>query len=66
MVRMPPGSEIRHTGEQCQLWISIEGGGTIGEEAFRAGEVWLLPESGGQPSIRAAGAARFLRTWVPG
>jgi mannose-6-phosphate isomerase len=48
----------------CQLWICVEGSGTIGGEAVRAGEVWLLPEAGEQPVVR--GPARFLRTWAPG
>jgi mannose-6-phosphate isomerase len=50
--------------EKCQLWICVEGSGTIGAEAVRAGEVWLLPEAGEQPVVR--GPARFLRTWAPG
>ena len=32
---------------------------------IRAGEVWLLPETGGQPNIQADSSARFLRTYVP-
>jgi phage baseplate assembly protein gpV len=42
------------------------GRGTIGAEAFQAGEVWLLPDAGEQAAIMADGASRFLRTWVPG
>jgi mannose-6-phosphate isomerase len=65
LVRVAPGQEQRPEPEQCQLWICVEGRGTIGGEPYQSGEVWLLPESGEQPAIRAAGEARFLRTWVP-
>ena len=49
----------------CQLWVVLEGRGTMGGQPYQRGEVWLLPESGEQPSIRAAEASRFLRTWTP-
>jgi len=52
--------------EECQIWIALEGSGTIGGQPYRRGEVWLLPEVGGQPEIRAVESSRFLRTWVPG
>jgi hypothetical protein len=64
LVRLEPGEEFTPAAERCQLWICVEGAGTIGEEAVQAGEVWLLPEAGEQPVVR--GPARFLRTWVPG
>jgi hypothetical protein len=49
---------------QCQIWICIEGQAKIGGEPVRAGEAWLLPDSGEQPAIEAE-AARFLRAYVP-
>ena len=66
LVRLKAGQCFVPPPEKCQLWICLEGRGTIGAEAFRAGEVWLLPDEGEQAAIRADGAARFLRTWVPG
>jgi len=65
MVRLASGEEFTPSAETCQLWICIEGAGAIGSEPVRAGEVWLLPDSGGQPAIRGGGA-EFLRTYVPG
>jgi mannose-6-phosphate isomerase len=64
MVRLNPGEEFTPSAEKCQLWICIEGAGSIGGEAVRAGEVWLLPERGDQPVITGDGVA-FLRTYVP-
>jgi mannose-6-phosphate isomerase len=63
MVALAEDEEFTPQAETCQLFISIAGGGTIGEEAVHPGEVWLLPESGDMPTVRGAG--RFLRTWVP-
>jgi mannose-6-phosphate isomerase len=64
-VRMAPGDEQTPSPRRCQLWVCLEGAGSIGGEPFRTGEVWLLPETGPPPSIRAAGPTRFLRTYVP-
>jgi mannose-6-phosphate isomerase len=64
-VRLAPGAEMRPAAETCQLWICLEGRGRIGNAAVRGGEVWLLPETGEQPAVRAEQAARFLRTYVP-
>ncbi len=61
-VALSPGEELRPEPEVCHLWIVIEGQGTIGGQAFRPGEVWLLPD---RSAIRAETAARFLRTYVP-
>ncbi|MBZ5623723.1 MAG: class I mannose-6-phosphate isomerase [Acidobacteriia bacterium] len=65
LVRMTPGQELRPEAQKCQLWILVQGLGTIAGAPFKAGEVWLLPESGEQPAIRSVGEARVLRTWVP-
>ena len=65
LVRLEQGQEVRPAAEKCQLWICLEGHGSIGAEAFRMGEVWLLPESGQQPAILVRSATRFLRTYVP-
>ncbi len=63
-VRLGAGAEVRPEPRGCQLWIVVEGEGTIGGQAFRQGEVWLLPEDGGC-AIAARTDARFLRTYVP-
>jgi mannose-6-phosphate isomerase len=65
LVRLSPGQELRPEPRMCQLWICLEGHATIGAEPCRAGEVWLLPETGDPAVIRASVAAKFLRTWVP-
>ena len=65
LVRMASGQEVRPEPRACQLWICVEGCANIGESPCQQGEVWLLPESSGQPAIRAEGEAKFLRTWVP-
>ena len=65
VVRLKAGGRIRPAAETCQLWICLEGRGEIGAEAFQAGEVWLLPDEGEQPTIVSDGTARFLRTWAP-
>lgn len=59
------GSEYRPDAQECQLLICIGGNGRIGKQAVKAGEVWLLPESGEQPAVRAESSAAFLRTYVP-
>jgi mannose-6-phosphate isomerase len=65
LVRIGAGAAFTPAAEACQLWICLEGQGAIGGDRFRPGEVWLLPETGEQPSICAATAARWLRTYVP-
>jgi mannose-6-phosphate isomerase len=59
------GEERRPEAKTCQLWIVLEGRGAMGGEFYQKGEVWLLPDSGEQPVIRAAEASTFLRTWSP-
>jgi mannose-6-phosphate isomerase len=63
-VRLSAGAEIRPEPRACQLWIVVEGGGAIGGQPFRQGDVWLLPEDG-PCAIAARTAARFLRTYAP-
>ena len=63
-VRLAAVQEHRPSAERCHLWICLEGAGTIGGEAVRPGEVWLLPETGDQPCIKAETGMRFLRTHV--
>jgi mannose-6-phosphate isomerase len=65
LAQLKAGERIAPTPEKCQMWIAIEGRGRIGLEAFHPGEVWLLPETGEQPEIRAEGDARLLRTYLP-
>jgi mannose-6-phosphate isomerase len=65
LVRLEGGEGFTPPAENCQLWICVAGAGAIGGAPVRAGEVWLLPESGDLPAITGDGA-RFLRTYVPG
>jgi mannose-6-phosphate isomerase len=62
-VDLAADEEFHPSPENCQLWICIDGEGSIGEEPMRPGEVWLMPEVGDQPAV--SGPGRFLRTWVP-
>ncbi len=64
-VNLEAGESLTPEARTCQLWVVLEGAGTIGGEAFSLGEVWLLPDSGEQPEIRTGGGAKFLRTYVP-
>jgi len=64
-IGLADGAEFRPSAEDCQLFICVEGGGSIGDEPVHAGEVWLLPDSAEQPPVRPRGSARFLRTYVP-
>jgi len=65
LVHMAPGASQTPERRTCQLWIALEGSGSIGGETYRRSDVWLLPEEGIQPEIRAGEASRFLRTWAP-
>jgi mannose-6-phosphate isomerase len=65
LVRLDAGASFQPQAEKCQLWICLEGQGTIGTETFLSGEVWLLPDEGTQPAVAMHGPTRFLRTWVP-
>ena len=65
-VRLARGGELTFPAERCHLWICLEGAGNIGPSGrYHAGEVWLIPEEGEQPTITAGEETRFLRTWVP-
>lgn len=64
-VRLDAGASRRPETRRCHLWICVDGAGTIDGEAFRPGEVWLMPETGEGPEIRTGTGARFLRTYVP-
>jgi mannose-6-phosphate isomerase len=65
LIRLSAGDRLTAAPEKCQLWIVIEGRGTIGEEPFRTGEVWLMPEDDPQPAVASEIGARLLRTYVP-
>jgi mannose-6-phosphate isomerase len=65
LVQLQAASRHKPAPEECQLWICLEGCGSIGGETFRPGDVWLLPQEQGQPAICTAAPARFLRTYVP-
>ena len=62
LVRLAASDRFEADARECQLWVCLEGSGTIEGEAFRAGEVWWLPGAG---AIRAEAPARVLRTYVP-
>jgi mannose-6-phosphate isomerase len=62
LVRLSDGATFDADPQNCQLWICLEGTGVIEGEAFRAGEVWWLPEAG---TVRTQAGARLLRTYVP-
>jgi mannose-6-phosphate isomerase len=64
LAALSTGAEIGIEPRACQLWIVLDGQGTIGGLAFRQGEVWLLPEDG-PTAIAARTEGRFLRTYVP-
>ncbi len=49
----------------CHLWICLDGAGTIGNEPFARGDVWLLPAIGPTSEIYASSTSRFLQTYVP-
>ena len=63
-VTLGAGEQYQPSAERCHLWICLAGRGRIGSEAVRPGEVWLLPETGQQPTVHADAAMRFLRTHV--
>jgi mannose-6-phosphate isomerase len=65
LVRLGAGGTEAPEPHACHLWIAIEGAGTIGGEPYRRGDVWLLPDTGGRPEVRASESSRFLRTWAP-
>jgi mannose-6-phosphate isomerase len=65
LVRLGVGETEMPEVHGCQLWIAIEGSGTIGSERYRRGDVWLMPEAGAQPEVKASETSRFLRTWAP-
>jgi mannose-6-phosphate isomerase len=62
LLRLRPGQSFSADPQDCQLWVCLEGTGSIEAEAFQPGEVWWLPEAG---EVRAQGGARLLRTYVP-
>ncbi len=62
---LPAGDSHTPQAERSQLWICLEGRGTIGGEPFSRREVWLLPDEGPQPVIRSEEPSRFLRTYSP-
>jgi mannose-6-phosphate isomerase len=50
---------------RLELLIVVEGCGDLGGQAFRAGEVWLIPAGTGEFAMHAEGGARMLRSYVP-
>ena len=62
LVDLDVGRSLMPAAHDCQLWICIEGTGTIGAKPFRPGVVWYLPVPA---EVKAETKARFLRTWTP-
>jgi len=60
-VRLLVGERCRPEPQNCQLWIVLEGRGTIDGHMYGRGEVWLVDE----PEIQATEQSTFLRTWAP-
>jgi mannose-6-phosphate isomerase len=58
-------THYRPDPEGFALLTAIEGCGALGNQAFRAGEVWLVPAGGEAFEVRPEGRARLLRSWVP-
>ncbi|HWB85610.1 MAG TPA: class I mannose-6-phosphate isomerase [Bryobacteraceae bacterium] len=64
MVKFSQGSTVVCRPKNCDLWICLEGYGTISGHAFHPGEVWHVPDDEAL-SIRAMSASRLIRTYVP-
>jgi mannose-6-phosphate isomerase len=64
-VRLARGERYASPPHHCQLWICLEGSGSIEEAAVKAGDVWLIPESPARPAMVATTPMRFLQTYVP-
>lgn len=62
LVRLAPGSRHTPQPEECQVWICLDGRGSIGSEPFARGDVWLMPDP---VAVEAQAPSRFLRTYVP-
>jgi len=62
LVDLDVGRSLMPAAHTAQLWICIDGSGTIGGQPFRPGVVWYLP---GPAEVKAETKARFLRTWTP-
>jgi len=62
LVRLSAGERIDVDRRTCHLWICIEGTGELDGSPYRQGEVWHVLETA---CLRADGASRFLRTFVP-
>jgi mannose-6-phosphate isomerase len=65
LARMRQGESVTPPARRCQQWIGVEGRATIAGRPFAPGEVWLLPEEGPQPEIRAEADSRFLIAYLP-
>jgi mannose-6-phosphate isomerase-like protein (cupin superfamily) len=61
-VDVKASDELRVECEDCDLWIVLEGEGTIDREPYRAGEVW---QGGEVMVVKADWSTRFLRTYAP-
>lgn len=64
-IRVEESAEIEPKQDRFELFIGVEGAGTIGDQAFQCGQAWYLPPGSGRLKIDATGSARLLRVYVP-
>jgi mannose-6-phosphate isomerase len=62
LVEIKASDELRTECDECDLWIVLEGEGTIDGEPYRAGEVW---QGGERIVVKADWSTRMLRTYAP-
>ena len=62
LVSLKAGVSTLPAAANTQLWICLEGRGTIAGQPFGQGDVWLMPDPA---TVEAGATARFLRTFVP-
>jgi mannose-6-phosphate isomerase len=53
------------TPDRFHVLVFIGGFGTIGDQEFREGEAWLVPQGADPFSISPSEVTKFLRVWVP-
>jgi mannose-6-phosphate isomerase len=62
LVEIKASDELRTECDECDLWIVLEGEGTIDGEPYRPGEVW---QGGERIVVKADWSTRMLRTYAP-
>jgi mannose-6-phosphate isomerase len=63
-IRLEAAQSHRSVPHRCQLWICLEGSGTIEEQPIGPGEVWLMPDSR-VSALTTDSGIHFLETFVP-